>query len=472
MEGHDLGTLLPTSISLHKLALGKSNQNITVRLLRSWEVRNFKLNGALMSLDLLLLDEKDTLIQASIYHRRIHRFKSLLKDGNLYFLSDFEVVPSYGHYKITDSELLIRFTDTTQLLEVPDDAIAIKEEKFRLRTYSELEALADTNLQLVVGQIIQVQGSNLEDSTSTQKIVVGLLIQNGVKIRITLWDGQSSAFRQLFRNTKRKCSVIVMTSLNPKKFAGKPQLSSSGSTRFYIDYGLEVVKTFMGSLGIKDGDSDVATVDEERRSANSLGTLTITQLLDFVSAGDKQEKEIICEAKIIEISERNGDEDAIGILRFRVEIEVQCGVATTKFVLFDKDVRKLTNTTAEDITASQLDFQKPDEKDEKEENQSPDLIPECLRRLIGKTMDFQVKITKYNFRTSFQTFTVTRVVNEKPEVTSAGTIQTIESGQTSEGEEHVSDEKLIMVEIKTENGEELLDFENGVGHLAKKKRTM
>ncbi|CAH2033501.1 unnamed protein product [Thlaspi arvense] len=431
MEGHDLGTLLPTSISLHKLALGKSNQNITVRLLRSW---------------------KDTLIQASIYHRRIHRFKSLLKDGNLYFLSDFEVVPSYGHYKITDSELLIRFTDTTQLLEVPDDAIAIKEEKFRLHTYSELEALADTNLQLVdiVGQIIQVQGSNLEDSTSTQKIVVGLLIQNGVKIRITLWDGQSSAFRQLFRNTKRKCSVIVMTSLNPKKFAGKLQLSSSGSTKFYIDYGLEVVKTFMGSLGIKDGDSDVATVDEERRMTNRKLNRTETSLQCYNCS----------------------DEDAIGILRFRVEIEVQCGVATTKFVLSDKDVRKLTNTTAEDIIASQLDFQKPDEKDEKEENQSPDLIPECLRRLIGKTMEFQVKITKYNFRTSLQTFTVTRVVSEKPEVTSADTIQTIEGGQTSEGEEHVSDEKLIMVEIKTENSEELLDFENGVGHLAKKKRTM
>lgn len=46
------------SIPLDKLTIGTTMQHITVRLMRMWEARNFKRNGELMSLDLLLLDTK------------------------------------------------------------------------------------------------------------------------------------------------------------------------------------------------------------------------------------------------------------------------------------------------------------------------------------------------------------------------------------------------------------------------------
>lgn len=36
--------------------------------------------------------------------------------------------------------------------------------------------------------------------------------------------------------------------------------------------------------------------------------------------------------------------------RFRIELEVENGDRTTTFVLFDRDAKKITNTTAEEIT--------------------------------------------------------------------------------------------------------------------------
>lgn len=57
-RGKDLAALLPKKIPVDKLVLGKTMQHVVVRVLRMWEARNFKLNGTLMSLDLLLLDEK------------------------------------------------------------------------------------------------------------------------------------------------------------------------------------------------------------------------------------------------------------------------------------------------------------------------------------------------------------------------------------------------------------------------------
>ncbi|CAH2035631.1 unnamed protein product [Thlaspi arvense] len=49
----------------------------------------------------------------------------------------------------------------------------------RVLQYSEYLALANTNLQLpdVVGQLLSVQGANLQDTTSTQKIVMFLMLK-------------------------------------------------------------------------------------------------------------------------------------------------------------------------------------------------------------------------------------------------------------------------------------------------------
>lgn len=44
--------------------------------------------------------------------------------------------------------------------------------------------------------------------------------------------------------------------------------------------------------------------------------------------------------------------------RFRVELEVESGDRSTIFVLFDRDVKKLTHTTAEEITASEVTIKK------------------------------------------------------------------------------------------------------------------
>lgn len=90
--------------------------------------------------------------------------------------------------------------------------------------------------------------------------------------------------------------------------------------------------------------------------------------------------------------------------QFRVEIEVENDNRTTTFVLFDRDVRKLTHTTAEEISAS--------EETKGEESSVLKIIPQCLTEIIGKTMEFQIKITEFNFKASNQTFTVYRITKE------------------------------------------------------------
>ncbi|CAN8271422.1 unnamed protein product [Cochlearia groenlandica] len=108
--------------------------------------------------------------------------------------------------------------------------------------------------------------------------------------------------------------------------------------------------------------------------------ITVSQLLDVVQSSDHQEKEVICRAIIVNIGTRNGwsyiscgmcskklvrgfnsfscvacsNTNALGVIKFRVVLEVSAEGATTNFVLFDRDVRSLTNRTSEEISSSDV----------------------------------------------------------------------------------------------------------------------
>ncbi|KAL0741727.1 hypothetical protein Bca4012_083240 [Brassica carinata] len=109
------------------------------------------------------------------------------------------------------------------------------------------------------------------------------------------------------------------------------------------------------------------------------------------------------------------------------------------FVLFDRDAKKITNTTVEEIT----------ELDEKEEgiNQRNQKVPKCLLDIVGKTMDFQVKISEYNSTDSFQTFTVTQITKAN------SILQAKDDAITTKDKTSTQTEAEMYGNIKKEDGE-------------------
>ncbi|KAF2586240.1 hypothetical protein F2Q70_00036757 [Brassica cretica] len=85
---------------LADLKAGRCSNTAEVRLLRVWEARNVKKGGELMSVDMLLLDEKSTLIQGSIGSIRQLRFRNRLSEGSVYALSGFDVSRSNSNFRL------------------------------------------------------------------------------------------------------------------------------------------------------------------------------------------------------------------------------------------------------------------------------------------------------------------------------------------------------------------------------------
>ncbi|EFH40520.1 hypothetical protein ARALYDRAFT_331717 [Arabidopsis lyrata subsp. lyrata] len=210
-------------VTFDALQLGRSNQQIVGRLLRFWEATNNKEDGELMGIVLLFLDEKNTVIHGFIPASLVDHNRYVLQESEIFNLSGFEVGRSTNLYKITDNPLAIRFLPSTNMTKIGNIGVTINQEKFMLQNSNLLQALANTNLALpdVVGQVMFVQGSNLHDGTSKERLVMRFKMDTSVIVYLQLWGEAASTFRSQISKKKTNKNVMVVTTINPKLFGGK-----------------------------------------------------------------------------------------------------------------------------------------------------------------------------------------------------------------------------------------------------------
>ncbi|KAL0795712.1 hypothetical protein Bca101_067089 [Brassica carinata] len=89
--------------------------------------------------------------------------------------------------------------------------------------------------------------------------------------------------------------------------------------------------------------------------------------------------------------------DVTGVVRFRVELAVDDGKDSATFVVFDKEMSKLTK---QDAAVLSLDVV----NDGGEER-----LPGCLEELEGKEFVFHIHVTPFNFTPNHRTFTVSTI---------------------------------------------------------------
>ena len=88
------------------------------------------------------------MMPATIDVNRLATHRPNLKAGSVYSLTGFDVARCNPNYRLSDSSLLIWFSDSTYFKEVTDPAVPSPPESFRFRNHSEMLGLANTNNQL------------------------------------------------------------------------------------------------------------------------------------------------------------------------------------------------------------------------------------------------------------------------------------------------------------------------------------
>ncbi|KAF3504756.1 hypothetical protein F2Q69_00040501 [Brassica cretica] len=102
-----------------------------------------------------------------------------------------------------------------------------------------------------------------------------------------------------------------------------------------------------------------------------------------------QEADFLCKALVVGVNQENG--------WFLVELVVDDGKDSATFVVFDKEMTKLTGKEAVVLA---LDDDPNGEVDE---------LPRCLEELAGKEFVFQIRVMPFNFTPNHRTFTVSTI---------------------------------------------------------------
>ncbi|KAH0904104.1 hypothetical protein HID58_043607 [Brassica napus] len=361
-------------VLLSDLHSGRSSSAVEVRLLRFWEARNVRRSGELMGVDMLLLDSQSTMMPATVNVNRLATHLTNLEEGSVYSLTGFEVTHCNQNYRLSDSSLLIRFTDSTSFKKVTEPAVPIPLESFRFRNYSEMLGLANSNNQLpdLIGEITAVKSTVTDPPQDKNRVMATIRMDNDTSVTMSLFDAQAVKIHNQLEQIGVDPRVVVATSVNPNIVGGRLFLNATSGTHIYFDKQTDAGERLFYRL--VERDTGLPPVAPLLKSYAKVEKLSISELNDFVVTAT-----------------------------YRVEMSIADETGEGLFVAFDGVIAKLHNMRAHEA-ANLLagDDVNPEETD----------APPFVRDLEGKSYTFQVKVGPYNFTANHQSFTISRILGE------------------------------------------------------------
>ncbi|KAL2924030.1 Replication factor A protein 1, partial [Bienertia sinuspersici] len=101
------------------------NWKIKVRIIRLWEVPNYNNQNVVDSIELVLIDEKGSRIQASIKKIIMQRFSNTVKEGSCRIIAKFGLISNIGKHRATNHSYKLNFFFKTVVKECEDVQIPL-----------------------------------------------------------------------------------------------------------------------------------------------------------------------------------------------------------------------------------------------------------------------------------------------------------------------------------------------------------
>ncbi|CAN6925573.1 unnamed protein product [Brassica oleracea] len=412
------------------LKAGQCSSVVEARLLRFWQAKNVKRGGELMWMDLLMVDVNSTMMQVTISASRLPQFREMLHAGTLFSVSSFDVSRCAQNFWLTDSSLMIRFSESTSFQVLTEPVSHLPEEAFRFRNQQELIGLANTNNQLpdIIGEIVSVKSTVCDPPEEKNRVMVTLKLESDETVTLSLFDSQAVAFHKQLEAMRVDPKVMVVTSINPKIVGGRLFLNATSGTHVYFDK-----KTIAGAARFYKliaRDTGLPSAAPLLKSYAKVETMTIADLSSFIVTDASQEIDFLCTGKVVRVDTDKGwcyvacskcskklqrtesaftcgvcsNSHAVGAFgNYRVEMAISDDTAEGTFVWFDGVLTKLHSIRASE--ASQMlaeDGVNPEDTG----------LPPFIADMEGKTYTFQVRVTAFNFTEHHKTFTITCIAED------------------------------------------------------------
>ncbi|KVH93752.1 Nucleic acid-binding, OB-fold, partial [Cynara cardunculus var. scolymus] len=254
----------------HLKNLKNDNNNIIIRIriCRMWESLKSKKGGELISLDMILIDEEENLIHASIWSGLVPKFRTLLHEGVLYEIKNFKVVPSVENFRPLANDIKIIFQKFTSLKKLEEDTVSIPENGFQFISAGLVHSHVndDTFLLDVIG-CIQAVGHIETVGVGWKKRDVEIIT---ARLQQELLCGVN--WPRIFDATAVKMKaatgpvILIVTCTRVKTFQGVVYFATTSASKIFINLRINYVSSLIERFTtVANGVHFIENANEKKR---------------------------------------------------------------------------------------------------------------------------------------------------------------------------------------------------------------
>ncbi|KAL6549480.1 hypothetical protein OROHE_008597 [Orobanche hederae] len=212
---------------------------IIAMVCRKWDINT--ITGRYLSTDFLISDGRGNTMHCTAKPKTAHTFVTKLKEGNIYTINQFAVIPNTEEYRIMKkSAYIIEFHGGTTVRKSLVKSDGFVRHPFDLIAFDDLQVTDNKHLIDVVGFITNV-GRSIKQKSGSRTLDFHLTNRRGQSVRVTLWGSLGDVLiDEKTRNTG--LHAVVLTAVNPKLYNNKLYLSSSSSTIILDDGEIPALK--------------------------------------------------------------------------------------------------------------------------------------------------------------------------------------------------------------------------------------
>ncbi|CAN6917979.1 unnamed protein product [Brassica oleracea] len=454
------------------VTFGPQEDELRIRLIHFWEARN-ALSKILIGLEMLLIDEEGTVIQGFIPPSRIDTYLRHMIPGSTYRLNNFFGSKTKNVYRVADPDVTIAFSWNSVLSVLKDSSIRFPEDRFCFHGYEQFEAACDLRGDLYdyIGHIRLVNEQTLNESlvldeveiASMRRILVHVQTHDGPVMKLYIWDKAATDFYEKFKSLGKPPNVILVTTVNPKRFGGALSLSSLSSSRVFFDMDVQPTREYLAWYVLIFANRVNAEIVTKAEAA------TIGELLSYMKQEEAKVAWFECTATIDDVvrdsawyyiacggcktKETKGPTtlmckkcektEITGAAEYLTKLSVYDNNDYASFVVLGDGGHELTGKKASELVESYY------EANEGAGDGHVVPVSQALIDTIGQTRTFVIKILNHNLEGKTQALTVTKVLPlEVPalgcdlddSVVVPPTAVTLEIGNREEGSSVVNEE--------------------------------
>ncbi|KAL6546678.1 hypothetical protein OROMI_022399 [Orobanche minor] len=411
-------------------------ENFWIRVQWIWFVPRNDNPNDFYSMHVILCDEENTKIQASVPRAQIGKISQIMKEGFLYGLQNYTVGQNVDDFLCTSHPYRLGFHRYTTVKPCP--RLEIPRYGFQFVAFEKInEGAMDLKLSVdVIGQMIgasELVDISKRSGGNTKRQTIHLRnTQNSILI-CTLWGKYAEEISKYL--TREEPIVVIMQFARLKKWNDEWNVGNSfNSTRLLIDSDIDEVLEFkksmlsatmspMKSLSRIESQS-VSTILSELAEESDM-----KDLIELVGI-DKPSKWVVV-ATIDRLQSRFGwyynscrkcltKAEEIGgsircrkckntniVPRFKVGVIAMDNTSSVSLILFDQHVNQLLGHNAKDL------------KEKVEQQGGSDFtFPDELNDLKGTTCLFKFEVSDYNIQSKYHHYTVNKLSKDKDEIES------------------------------------------------------